>query len=202
MNLSISCFTVARSCFRGGRTVCDLAVPDGSSRRSCLPGERPAQGATPSPALSSCRAPSICTCISSRQGYFTPARTAGRRPRDGGRGKRRRDQLYSLSPGDGTIRRDFRGCRRAVKPNKARGSISAITLSFRRRRSSPRPVMSALGAPCFKIFMNNRGGEGPPRLPDLTTAFCSGCEPGRGQKWRHGLSPSGDDRMAGCCATG
>ena len=59
-------------------------------------------------------------------------------------------------------------------PNKARASISAITSSFRPRRSSqasPRYVRD-YGAPSFKIFMNNRGGEGARLgLPDIDDGF-------------------------------
>ena len=59
------------------------------------------------------------------------------------------------------------------------------------------------GAPSFKIFMNNRGGEGARLgLPDIDDGFLLRlCESGRGER-RHGVPASRDDRAClGDCAS-
>ena len=61
---------------------------------------------------------------------------------------------------------------RSRKPAPA--SISAITSLSRRRASSPayQPMSRDYGVPSFKIFMNNRGGEGARLgLPDIDDGF-------------------------------
>jgi dihydropyrimidinase len=51
------------------------------------------------------------------------------------------------------------------------------------------------GAPSFKIFMNNRGGEGrPPRAARHRRRLSVPAVRGGGSQWRHGLSASGNDR--------
>ena len=63
-----------------------------------------------------------------------------------------------------------------VRPSRkrARASTSAITSSSRPKISSPafRAMRRDYGAPSFKIFMNNRGGEGTRLgLPDIDDGF-------------------------------
>ena len=131
-----------------------------------------------------------------RQGHRAAARAAGCRPRDGGRGEGRRDHLHSLSDGDRAVRDDIRRRRRGHRSRRAHRFRLSLHHFDRRRNSlaSPRYVRE-YGAPSFKIFMNNRGGEGARLgLPDIDDGFLFRLCEAAARKRRHGLSASGNDR--------
>jgi dihydropyrimidinase len=58
------------------------------------------------------------------------------------------------------------------------------------------------GAPSFKIFMNNRGGEGARLCWISTTAFCSGCARPRPKMAAWSVRIQKRSKSPGCCATG
>ena len=186
------------SCPGRGRTVCDIAIHDGKIAAILAPGEA-VPAARGDAGARACRHAGRRRCppaSRSRQGYRTPARTAGCRPRDGGRGKGRRHHLHSLSDGDRAVRGDFRRCRRGHR-SKARASISAITSSSATEAQLAgvaRYVARLRRAELQDLHEQPRRRRRPPRAAGYRRRLSVPAVRGRGQKWRHGLSASGNDR--------
>ena len=187
---------------------CDIARPRRQDRRpaGARRGLAPRRPSCPSPASWSCRARSTCICISATATTFRARAAGGRRAGDRGGGVGRHHLLHPLSDGGRSVR--ARSVRRRVARHRsrARGSISAIISASRPRRSSRASgATSATGAcPRFKIFMNNRGGEGKRLgLPDIDDGFLFRLCEAAAAAWRHGLPASGNDRARlGDCASG
>ena len=131
-----------------------------------------------------------------RQGHQPPARAGGRRAGDRRGRERRRDGVHPLPDGDRAVR--GRSSTTSARVTEAGSRIDFgyhFIISTEEQLAGVPRYATDYGAPSFKIFMNNRGGEGARLgLPDIDDGFLLRlCESG-GRERRHGVPASRDDR--------